>query len=68
MTDIEIARNTKLENIIDIAKKIGIEDEDLYSCVRLSLSGKETIEELDFICSKLNECVDQLRNCKYTEE
>ena len=26
MTDIEIARNTKLENINDIAKKLGIED------------------------------------------
>ena len=29
MTDIEIARNTKLEGITEIAKKIGIEDEDL---------------------------------------
>ena len=28
MTDIEIARNTKLENIVDIAKKIGIEEGD----------------------------------------
>ena len=29
MTDIEIARNTKLDNITDIAKKIGLEDNDL---------------------------------------
>ena len=29
MTDIEIARNTKLEKIVDIAKKIGIEEDDL---------------------------------------
>ena len=29
MTDIEIARSTKLEGITEIAKKIGIEDEDL---------------------------------------
>lgn len=29
MTDIEIARNTKLENITDIAKKLKIEEDDL---------------------------------------
>ena len=29
MTDIEIARSTKLEKIVDVAKKIGIEEDDL---------------------------------------
>lgn len=29
MTDIEIARNTKLENIVDIAKKVGIDEEHI---------------------------------------
>ena len=29
MTDIEIARNTKLDKIVDIAKKIGIDEENL---------------------------------------
>ena len=29
MTDIEIARNTKLDKIVDIAKKLGIEEEDI---------------------------------------
>lgn len=29
MTDIEIARNTKLENIVNIARNIGIEQEEL---------------------------------------
>ena len=29
MTDIEIARNTKLEKIVDVAKKIGLDEEDL---------------------------------------
>ena len=29
MTDIEIARSTKLEKIVDIAKKIGIEEDDI---------------------------------------
>ncbi len=29
MTDIEIARNTKLDSIVDVAKKVGVEEEDL---------------------------------------
>jgi formate--tetrahydrofolate ligase len=29
MTDIEIARNTKLEKIVDIAKKLEIDEEDI---------------------------------------
>lgn len=29
MTDIEIARNTKLEKIVEIAKKVGIEEDDI---------------------------------------
>lgn len=29
MTDIEIARNTKLENIVDIAKKINVSEDDI---------------------------------------
>ena len=29
MTDIEIARNTKLDNIVDVAKKVNVEEEDL---------------------------------------
>ena len=29
MTDIEIARNTKLDNIVDVAKKVDVEEEDL---------------------------------------
>ena len=29
MTDIEIARNTKLDNIVDVAKKVDVGEEDL---------------------------------------
>ena len=29
MTDIEIARNTKLDKIVDVAKKLGIEEDDV---------------------------------------
>ena len=43
MTDIEIAQNTKLEKITQIAKKIGIEDEDdieLYGKYKAKVSEK----------------------------
>lgn len=42
MTDIEIARNTKLENIVDIAKKIEIQEEDLepYGKYKAKISEK----------------------------
>ena len=42
MTDIEIARNTKLEKIVDVAKKVGIEEEDLeqYGKYKAKISEK----------------------------
>ena len=35
--------------------------EDINSCVRLSFSGSETQEELDYICEKLRKNVYTLR-------
>ena len=42
MTDIEIARNTKLDNIIDIAKKVDISEDDLelYGKYKAKISDK----------------------------
>ena len=42
MTDIEIAKNTKLENIVEIAKKIDIPEEDLelYGKYKAKISNK----------------------------
>ena len=42
MTDIEIARNTKLEKITDIAKKIGIDEENIeqYGKYKAKISNK----------------------------
>ena len=47
MTDIEIARNTKLEDIRDIAKKVGIEEDELeqYGKYKAKIS-KEVYERL----------------------
>ena len=41
---------------------IGIDKEDINSCIRMSFNGNETKEELDYVCSKLKECVERLRN------
>lgn len=40
---------------------IGMDKEDINSCVRLSFSGTETQEELDYVCEKLRKNVDTLR-------
>ena len=42
MTDIEIARNTKLDNIVDVAKKVDVEEEDLelYGKYKAKFSSK----------------------------
>ena len=44
--------------------EIGMNIEDINSCVRLTFSGNETQEELEYVCNKLSECVNQLR-CLY---
>ena len=41
---------------------IGMNKEDINSCIRLSFDGNETTEELDYVCKKLKECVEQLRS------
>lgn len=41
---------------------IGMNRQDIHSCIRLSFSGKETKEDLDYICSTLKQCVADLRN------
>ena len=41
---------------------IGMDKDDIHSCIRMTFNGNETIEELDYICSKLKECVERLRD------
>ena len=40
---------------------IGMDKEDISSCIRMTFSN-ETKEELDYVCSKLKECVERLRD------
>ena len=41
---------------------IGMDKDDIHSCIRMTFNGNETIEELDYVCSKLKECVERLRD------
>lgn len=41
---------------------IGINQEDIHSFIRLTFSGSETQEELDYVCGALRDCVMNLRN------
>lgn len=40
---------------------IGMNSEDIHSCVRLSFSGEETKEQLNIVCKKLKKNVETLR-------
>lgn len=41
---------------------IGVDKNDIHSCIRMTFSGTETKEELDYACEKLKECVGLLRS------
>lgn len=41
---------------------IGMDESDIHSCVRLTFSGKETKQELNFVCETLKQCVESLRS------
>lgn len=43
---------------------IGMDKDDIHSCIRMTFGGNETKEELDYVCRKLNECVRRLRSLK----
>lgn len=41
---------------------IGMDKEDINSCIRMSFSGNETKDELDYVCMKLCSNVKLLRD------
>lgn len=41
---------------------IGMDKDDMHSCIRMTFSGTESKEELDYVCEKLNESVRRLRS------
>lgn len=63
--DIQIATGSACNNGSQESSKvlqaIGIDQQDIFSCVRISFTGKETLEELDYFCNTLKHCVEMLR-------
>ena len=45
-----------------VLKAIGLSDDDARCCIRISLSGEETYEELDYVVNMLKSCIDVIRN------
>ena len=43
---------------------IGMDKEDIHSCIRMSFSGNETEFDIDYTCHKLKDCVEKLRNLR----
>lgn len=41
---------------------IGMNPADMHSCIRLTFSGQETREQLNYICAELRQCVADLRS------
>ncbi len=41
---------------------IGMNKDDIHSCIRMTFSGHETKEELDYVCKKLQENINRLRS------
>lgn len=41
---------------------IGMDEKDVHSCIRITFSGREEKEELDYLCNTLKLCIDMLRD------
>ena len=41
--------------------EIGMGEEDINSCIRITFSGDETMDEIQYFCTTLKNCVNQLR-------
>ena len=51
-----------------VLTSIGMKEPDIYSCIRMTFSGKETKEELDHVCKTMKQCVETLRALTSREE
>lgn len=56
------ACNSKTLSASTALSAIGIRQKDIHSFIRLTFSGNETHDELDYVCDVLKKCVAELRN------
>lgn len=65
MNGIQVSTGSACNNYTNVPSTtltaIEMSDEDIHSCIRMSFSGYETKQELDYVCEKLKECVERLR-------
>jgi len=40
---------------------IGMDEEDIHSCIRMTFSGAEDLQDLLYVCKKIKQCVENLR-------
>ena len=69
MNDIQVSTGSACNSGNPQASKtlttIGMDKEDIHSCIRITFNGKETKEELDTVNEQLKKCISQLRDlCK----
>ena len=55
------ACNSNLIQASTTLSAIGMNEEDIHSCIRLTFSGNESKKDLAIICSTLKMCVESLR-------
>ena len=55
------ACNSKSVEASPVLKAIGMNSDDMHSCIRMTFSGNETIEELNYVCETIVNCVTTLR-------
>ncbi len=56
------ACNAKNLSASDALSAIGMNEKDIHSCIRITFSGRETKEELDYFCRNLKESVNRLKS------
>lgn len=65
MNGIQVSTGSACNNYTNVPSTtltaIGMSDEDIHRCIRLTFSGNEHFDELNYVCEKLKECVEQLR-------
>ncbi len=47
-----------------VLSAIGMDERDTHSCIRMTFCGKETKEELDYVCNRLTINVERLRSIR----
>lgn len=67
MNGVQVSTGSACNNYVSMPSTtltaIGMNKEDIHSCIRLSFGNDDiTKEELDYVCKKIKECVEQLRS------